>query len=318
MRVRIQTSGIHSRLLALFLIALLVVPPMPAQNGNLSEGPPTRLQIHILSQSPFLQPAGVLSAHSLQVRITDEWGMPVRGVTVSFRLPEVGPGGSFLNGLSSEIAITNERGEATVQGFDWREETGVTFIHVIAAYGAIRAGAMVEVHLSRKTAEPGSSMQVVPQTPIRQADSISSQDLSTAARTAEEQSNPRREVGQVATAKPVDAVALPVARSPREHTPEPPVDSREVPGFVDSRQQPTVTDELQAEPDPYIRVKNRIGGASRLWMVLLLAGAAGGAAATGMALSGSGTNGSQGGNPPVPPVTRIGTPTITISATGGN
>lgn len=297
-----HTPGAATKMLALLLIALLGVPPLPAQSdGRAGEGPPTRLQIHVLTQTPLTQPTGTLSAHSLQVRITDEWGMPVRGVTVSFRLPEVGPGGAFLNGLSSEIAVSDERGEAAVQGFDWREEAGVTFVHVIAAYGAVRAGAMVEVHLVRKPVALPPEVSAAPGgTPARQP----------------------RELGQMATAEsaPPAALAVPVQRAPREHTPPPP-DTAYPPPMVRTTRpgQAPVEDGQDSSQDAYVRVKKGSnGGSGKLWLVLLMAGAAGGAVATSLAIGSSSGNGNSGGNPPGPPVIRIGNPTITISGAGGN
>lgn len=332
-----QKPGFAFRLLAVWTALLLACPYLPAQSagsgaGRPGDAPPARLQIQTVTTTPLKEPAGVLSAHNLHVRITDEWGMPVQGATVSFRLPEVGPGGVFLNGLSSEIAISDQRGEAAVQGFDWRAETGVTFIHVIAAYGAIRAGAMVEVHLERR--EPVAPRQQPPpvETISRQQESPTP-DAAPPQTTKEAASESR--IGRMAPAQSVSEPApsepksesLPDRRTqaPRDYTPPAPKAGEQESANAKQamvrvhRSSPAETEEPQqdgAAANSYIRVKRRSGGNKKLWMALVIAGAAGGAVAAA-GLSGGGSSSSSGGGS-VTPVIRIGSPSITISTSGAN
>ncbi|MCU0228227.1 MAG: hypothetical protein MUF01_11365 [Bryobacterales bacterium] len=345
---------------AVLLAVLLAAPPLPltAQSTNPPTAP-TRLKIRALTETPMTEFAGTLSANVLQVRITDEWDMPVRGATVSFRLPESGPGGVFLNGLSSEIAVSDERGEAAVRGFDWRADAGVTFVHVIAALGGARAGAMVEVHLARKLKEfpttvatptvatppeprqPGSRTQperaasatptapastrpqplaeTQPVDPPPSGAAPAMASVATGAGGDVRQPEPMRPVGQQSEESAQDtqraALLPPLNRAPREMEAEDvgalPTMVR-VKGKAAKRPNPGLDPAAQA----LVKVKQRKagGGMNKALLLVLVAGAAaGGALAVGMGGSGGG---SSSGGAVLPPVTRIGSPTITIS--GGN
>jgi hypothetical protein len=285
-----------------------------------AEAPPGRMKIEVLTQLPLTEPAGALSANSLEVRITDEWGMPVRGATVSFRLPEAGPGGVFLNGLSSEIAITDERGEAAVKGFDWRPEAGVTFVHVIAAYGSVRAGGMAEVQLTRKAA--ASAPQVQPQPTPR----ATQPDAAAPPANAQGPLGRTEPGGQQATQQ---TVSRPPA-SVRDQTPTPPP-AFQPPDITPrrdaySRPDPEAEDPGQQSPamargtgaNPYVRVKQggANGGNKTLKMLLLVGAAAGGAIAVGLATRSSSSAAQPGGAAPPAPV-RIGNPSISVTTTGG-
>jgi len=57
-----------------------------------------------------VHPAASRSARPITVEITEETGKPVAGAAVSFHLPEEGPGGTFVNGLRTEVVITDGRG----------------------------------------------------------------------------------------------------------------------------------------------------------------------------------------------------------------
>lgn len=309
-----------AKLVTLMLVAQCFAAPLSGQSNQAGGAPPTQLRIRILTKTPLTEPAGALSAHTLQVRILDEWDIPVRGATVSFRLPEAGPGGVFLNGLSSEIAITDERGEAAVQGFDWRSDAGVTFVHVIAAYGPVRAGAMVEVHLAHMVrALPPAAGDLGARAPA----SVVSPQSST--REIPRNAAPEREqiLGRVGTAEDEAAgraamLATPTA-SPRSHTPDPPDADFQAPEIRPQRA-PGNRDANAGDPaaSTYVRVRpGRSGGGKKALTILLVVGAAaGGAIAVGMASGSSG--GSNPGDGTTPPAVSIGNPIITISSAGGN
>ncbi len=326
-----------AKMLAVSLAVVLAMAPLPAQSGGDQGAAPTRLKIVALTETPMTEYAGTLSANVLQIRITDQWDMPVRGVTVSFRLPEAGPGGVFLNGLSSEIALTDERGEAAVRGFDWRPEAGVTFVHVIAAFGAVRAGAMVEVQLAHKLKEfPATVASPVnptaaaiaaaemPAAPLqKRPDSVPVVEEVPQMAAVGAQPTPRPALGQPAETPTEDArrAALlpPVSRAPRDLAAEP-ADATAMPPMVRVRGNP-VGGAASEAGDPasnaLVRVKQGGGGgiSKALILVLVAGAAAGGAVAVGMS-RGGGASASPSGGASLPPVIRIGNPTITI--TGGN
>lgn len=322
------------------LCGTLVAQPLWSQSApdaanSSGNAAPIRLQIKVLTPVPLTEPAGALSANRVAVQIVDPWGMPVPRATVSFRLPEAGPGGVFLNGLSTEVAIADAEGKASVQGFDWRPEAGSTFLHVVAAYGEVRAGAMIEVQLSRKAEPPPAVVSSV--TPKRSealpasafpvpnpgaAEPPAAETRKTPAAELSE-TRARPVIGQMATTASHrnDEVVASVRRVPREETPTAPPpdfqsakarlrDQNAAPNADASRDVPS-----ESETASYVRVKRKSGGGNKLLILLLVAGAAaGGAVAAGMS-GGSGGSNPGPGNPSAPPVS-IGTPTVIV--TGGN
>jgi hypothetical protein len=282
----------------------------------------------------MVEPAGGLSANQLTVQVVDGYGMPVARAAVSFRLPEAGPGGVFLNGLSTEVAITDAQGKASVQGFDWRGETGSSFLHVIAAYGNLRAGAMVEVQLSRRVAEqPPAAIGVAPSRAANPAPAATAafplppEASATAAASAPASapSRPNTPSRQNAPSRPntpsrqnaPESFVKPLPKAPRALEPEeaPPVHASAAAAVRPAtRVRPVAAPEAQEqETASYVTVKRTRGGGSKMLVYLVVAAAAaGGALAAGMASSkGSGSAGS----PPAPgvPTITIGSPSITVS-----
>ncbi len=65
------------------------------------------LQIRVIEGEGAVHLPGARSSRPIAVEITDETGRPVAGAAVSFHLPEDGPGGAFVNGLRTEVVITD-------------------------------------------------------------------------------------------------------------------------------------------------------------------------------------------------------------------
>jgi hypothetical protein len=100
----------------------------------------TILQLQMVECEGTIHPAGVRSPHPITVSVTDEAGRPVAGAAVSFHLPDTGPGGAFLNGLRTDVAVTDERGRATVRAFHANRVPGRFQIRVLASKEHARAG----------------------------------------------------------------------------------------------------------------------------------------------------------------------------------
>ncbi|HEX8984848.1 MAG TPA: hypothetical protein VF767_05440 [Bryobacteraceae bacterium] len=84
----------------------------------------------------------------LVVEVTDELGKPVPGAVVSLRLPDDGAGGSFANGLSSEILTTGSQGRATTSPVRWNRVPGTVEIRVTAVKAKLRAGTVATCEIS--------------------------------------------------------------------------------------------------------------------------------------------------------------------------
>jgi hypothetical protein len=91
------------------------------------------------------------------VQVTDETGKPVDGATVSFRLPDDGPGGIFSNSSKTEIAMTQTDGRAGVWGMQWNRNAGAFEVRITAAKGAARAGIVCPLYLREGQAPEASS-----------------------------------------------------------------------------------------------------------------------------------------------------------------
>ena len=95
-----------------------------------------------------MHPPGSKSSRPLTVEITDESGKPVAGAAVSFHLSEDGPGGTFVNGLRTEVATTDSRGRAGLRGLQVNRTPGKFQIRIVASKEQARAGAVSSQYIA--------------------------------------------------------------------------------------------------------------------------------------------------------------------------
>ena len=125
-------------------LALLAIwLPLPGAQAD-----PAILQIRVLEGEGLAYAAGSRATRGITVQITDETGKPVEGASVSFRLPEDGPGGSFSSGSKTEVATTGSGGQATVWGMQWNRTIGSFEVRITAAKGQARAGTICPLYIS--------------------------------------------------------------------------------------------------------------------------------------------------------------------------
>jgi hypothetical protein len=111
---------------------LLWAAPAPAQVAI--------LQIRVIAGEGAVHLPGSRSTRPITVEITEETGKPVPGAAVSFHLPEDGPGGAFVNGLRTEIVITDGSGHASLHGLLANRIPGRFQIRILASKEQARAG----------------------------------------------------------------------------------------------------------------------------------------------------------------------------------
>ena len=119
------------------------------------------LEIHVLGGDNAVYATGSRT-QGLGVEVTDELGHPVSGAVVAVRLPNDGAGGSFANGLSSEIVTTGSTGRAVTSPVRWSWVAGAVEIKITAVKGALRAGAVTTCELSETIAAKGGPIPTVP------------------------------------------------------------------------------------------------------------------------------------------------------------
>jgi hypothetical protein len=118
--------------LSLPTLCLLFAVPLAAQVAI--------LQIRVIEGDGGVHLPGSRSARALTVQITEETGRPVEGATVSFQMPEDGPGGLLAGGLRTDVALSDATGRAVLHGVQWNRTPGRFGIRIIAAREQARAG----------------------------------------------------------------------------------------------------------------------------------------------------------------------------------
>jgi hypothetical protein len=98
------------------------------------------LQIRVIEGEGTVHLPGSRSTRPITVEITEETGKPVAGAAVSFHLPENGPGGAFVNGLRTEVVVTDGRGRASLHGLLANRIPGRFQIRILASKEQARAG----------------------------------------------------------------------------------------------------------------------------------------------------------------------------------
>jgi hypothetical protein len=119
------------------------------------------LRIQVMEGEGAVNAPGSRAAHPLAVQVTDETGQPVEGAAVSFHLPEEGPGGTFGNGLRTEVAITDARGRVTLRTLQLNRTPGRFAIRIVASKEQARAGMVTFQYI----AEAAGSTRVSRNTP---------------------------------------------------------------------------------------------------------------------------------------------------------
>ncbi|HVP46237.1 MAG TPA: hypothetical protein VMT32_06630 [Bryobacteraceae bacterium] len=87
------------------------------------------------------------------VQVTHEDGESVRDATVTFQLPDTGPGGVFADGNRILTVQTDEKGTAVAHGLRPNQTAGRFQIRVTASYRGTKASAVI----SQINAEPAAA-----------------------------------------------------------------------------------------------------------------------------------------------------------------
>ena len=98
------------------------------------------LEIRVAEGEGAVHRPGGRAARPLSVVVSDETGQPVAGAAVTFQLPSEGPGGTFSNGLRTDVALTDERGQARARMLFLNQTNGPFRIRITAVKNDLRAG----------------------------------------------------------------------------------------------------------------------------------------------------------------------------------
>jgi hypothetical protein len=147
-------------ILPILLIGIAQIAPAGSQDP-LPRTDPAILQVRVVEGDGAVYPMGARATRGVTVLVTDETGKPVDGASVSFRLPDDGPTGTFASGSRTEIATTHGDGRATVWGMQWNRTSGSFEIRITAIKGQTRAGTVVQQFLT-DAPDPSRSAQIGP------------------------------------------------------------------------------------------------------------------------------------------------------------
>ena len=109
---------------------------------------PAILQIRVVEGEGVAYSLNSRATRGVTVQVTDETGRPVDGATVTFRLPDEGPTGSFSSGGRLEISTTRADGRASAWGMQWNGVAGSLEVKITAAKGSARAGTVCPLYLT--------------------------------------------------------------------------------------------------------------------------------------------------------------------------
>jgi hypothetical protein len=124
----------------LFLIALLLLNfwCLPVRGQT-----PTSLRIVIVEGEGAINNVKQRVNREPIVLVEDENHKPVAGASVTFFLPNQGPGGTFTNGTNSLTTATNAQGQAVARGIRFNNQAGSMEIRVAASIGGQTASAII-------------------------------------------------------------------------------------------------------------------------------------------------------------------------------
>lgn len=96
--------------------------------------------------------SGARATRGITVLVSDEDGRPLDMASVTFRLPDQGPSGTFSSGMRTEVVITGPDGRAAIWGMQWNKTPGTIQIRISAMKGQARAGIVSTQYLSDNVA----------------------------------------------------------------------------------------------------------------------------------------------------------------------
>lgn len=123
------------------LLGTALATPLKAQD-------PAILQVHVVEGDGAVYAIGSRATKGISIQVTDETGKPVDAATISFRLPDNGPTGTFASGSKTEIATTRADGRAAAWGMQWNRSPGLLEIRITAVKGQTRAGILCAQYLT--------------------------------------------------------------------------------------------------------------------------------------------------------------------------
>lgn len=135
-------------------------PPIVRSPAPL-DAPSRRLRIEVLEGSGATNDIARRSGHAPAVSVLGVDGSPLADATVTYQLPERGPGGVFANGARSVTMMTREDGVAKAVGFEPNDMTGQFEIRVTASHEGAQATERIVQTNIRKAGRPRTAVKIL-------------------------------------------------------------------------------------------------------------------------------------------------------------
>jgi hypothetical protein len=148
------------RRICTFLLVLATL--LSGQEQPLSAPSPTaRLHVDVVEGDGALNSIRLHRAHDVAVRVTGAGGEPLRGVTVTFALPDSGPSATFPDGGILSTVQTDDQGTASARGLRPNSIAGQFEIHVTASSRGTEGTATLVQTNAEATARSGHTKWIV-------------------------------------------------------------------------------------------------------------------------------------------------------------
>lgn len=108
------------------------------------------ISVHVIEGQNAINNINRPTAFEPVVEVRDEEGKPVAGASVTFQVPALGPGGTFVDGGTTLMVQTDAEGRAAARGLRPNKLTGPFDIRVTAAH----AGETATAAISQTNAAP--------------------------------------------------------------------------------------------------------------------------------------------------------------------
>lgn len=141
----------HSSKAGLLLVVWLAPAYLPAFAS--AQAAPSSLRVEVLDGEGAINNIRTRRARDPVVRVVDDKNAPLPGVSVTFFLPDMGPGGAYPGDVKTLTLLTDEKGQAAGRGLVPNQTAGKYQIRVVASY----RGQTTDTVINQINAEPGGA-----------------------------------------------------------------------------------------------------------------------------------------------------------------
>lgn len=157
--LRISLRRLHEFDVQCLAIQLWRVLLCCALIGSVLSAASPAIRLKIVEGEGVTYRTGARATRGITILVSDATGAPIENASVTFRLPDQGPGGVFNSGSRTQSVTTGADGLATVFGMQWNKKPGPVEIQISAAKDQAHAGIIATQYLNETIALGASATQ---------------------------------------------------------------------------------------------------------------------------------------------------------------